>query len=88
MTTPTFSAISDLYSPTQLRRALWEAAQIAKELRQQVLFCGYDISDELAAVLGRLSDAADDVIAVDIARDAASVKRTALKVGNGSPQQV
>ena len=31
MTQPTFSAISDLYSPTQLQRALYEAQQIAHE---------------------------------------------------------
>jgi hypothetical protein len=65
MSGPTFSAISDLYSPTQLRRALREAAQIATELRQQVRHCGWDIGDELALVLARLENAGADAHALD-----------------------
>lgn len=72
--TPTFSAISDLYSPTQLRRALVEAEFIARTL-MDCLECREWPTKPLRDSLRRLGDAVEDVKAVDAPK--------AQEVGNG-----
>ena len=72
MTTPTFSVIGDLYSPTQLQRALYEASLIAFEF----LSCRVEQttpSRELMEAFGRLQSAASDAMI----EHATCMKRTA-----------
>lgn len=74
MTHPTFSAISDLYSPTQLQRALYEASQIAFAM----MACYMEETPptrELLDTFMRLRDAGDDAMI----EYAVSMKRTAPK---------
>ena len=75
MSSPTFSVISDLYSPTQLQRALFEANEIATAF----MACSMNQvrpSPELMDVFARLQVAAQSAEA----EYAACMKRTAPKV--------
>jgi hypothetical protein len=63
MTNPKFSAITDLYSISQLQRALVEAADIAQAARGLAGHLGYPeghldaIDSALAALIGAADDA-------------------------------
>jgi hypothetical protein len=78
MTTPTFSVIGDLYSPTQLQRALVEASDIALAFMACSMNQVRPTSD-LMDVFARLQVAALDAAA----EHDACMKRTAPKVSNG-----
>jgi len=59
METPHFSTITDMHSPTQLRRALWEASCIAMTLCDMARYL--ETPDEaLREVVRRLNEAAAD----------------------------
>jgi hypothetical protein len=74
MTTPIFSAISDLYSPTQLQRALFEAQEIARAF----MACSIEQERPTTALMeafGRLQTAGTDAGL----EHALSMKRSAPK---------
>ena len=78
MTTPTFSTISDLYSPTQLQRALVEAERIAGAFMHSRI-TGGPIPTELLEAYERLGMVAKDAAA----EYDACMRRTAPKVSDG-----
>jgi hypothetical protein len=78
MTTPTFSVIGDLYSPTQLQRALYEASQIAFALMTSYME-ETPPPRELLEAYGRLRESASDAMI----EHATCMKRTAPKANNG-----